>query len=205
MRPTEYQKLEDNKAFKRYYLSKTLWWAEYAFVPPALLMFIGLAGIMYMAYNESLWGWTGVPYILVFVLGAIWLKAIKKYVQTKILEDKTKYLLCAGRALFDLDGRYYFIFSKGSKRHNETLINKLTESLSVESFTSENLKIAKSRAINIPIDRDDDVEIFLKAIPISNVNKANNENIGGGIIPLLYISDKDIFVARNKDLKKYLY
>ncbi len=205
MRPTEYQKLEDNKAFKRYYLSKTLWWTEYAFVPPALLIFIGLAGVIHMAYNELLWSWRGAPYVLVFALGAIWLKATKRHVQNKILGDKSKYLLCAGRAVFDAEGRYYFIFSKDSKRHNETLMNKLAGTLSQDSFTADQLKEAKKKAIKISVDGDTDAEVYLRGIQVSSVLKANRANITDGITPLIYVSDKGVFVVRNKDLKKFSY
>lgn len=202
MKPSQYQELEKNKEFKKYYLNKTLWWIDYLFVPPALLLFIGLAGILHMSYNDRLWSFFSLPYILVFFLGAVWLKSIKRNVQNKILAEDDKYLVCAGRVLFDAEGRYFFIFSKDSKRYNETLINKLGETLSEESFDREMIQKAKTEAVEIPLP-EEDTPIYLKAIHVNKVLRANRQNVRTGVTPLLYISPKEVFVVRSKDLKKF--
>ena len=119
------------------------------------------------------------------------------------MDNKERYIVCSGRAVFDVEGRYYFIFSKDSKRHNETLINKLAEKLSQESFGPEIIQKAKSQAVEISLP-EEDTPICLKAIHVNKVLKANSENVRVGITPLLYVSAKEIFVVRNKDLKKYL-
>lgn len=200
MKPSQYKELENDKSFKRYYLNKTLWWINYLFVAPALLLFIGLAGIMHMGYSDRLWNWYAIPYIAVFLIGTIWLKAIKKHVQGKILEDRDIYLVCAAQAVFDTDGRYYFIFSKDSKRHNEVLINKLAEGLSKESFADSEIQLAKKQMVEISTS-EEDTQIYLRGISVNKVNKTNRKNIKEGITPLLYITPKEIFVVRNKDLK----
>lgn len=200
MKPSQYKELENNKSFKRYYLNKTLWWINYLFVAPALLLFIGLAGIMHMGYSDRLWSWYAIPYIAVFLIGTIWLKAIKRHVQTKILEDRNMYLICAAQAIFEAEGRYYFIFSKDSKRHNEVLINKLAGELSKESFTRDEIQRAKKQMVEISTS-EEETQIYLKGISVNKVNRANVRNIKEGITPLLYVSSKEIFVVRNKDLK----
>lgn len=200
MKPSDYQKLEADKNFKRHYMNKTLWWKSFLLLAPACLLFIGLAGIMYMAYNERLWTLYSVPYILVFALGTVWLKAIKKYIQDRLLRKLGSYLACAGKSLGNYQGRYYFIFCKDSKRHNELLINSLSDHIKLESLSSEQLSIAKKAAIEIET-AETDSPIYLKAFSVSKVLKTNRENISEGITPLLYISAKDVFVIRNKDLK----
>lgn len=200
MTPSQYKDLEKDKKFKRYYLSKTLWWINYIFVPPSLVLFIGLAGVMHMGYNDKLYTWTALPYILVFVLGAIWLKAAKHNVQGKILDDDSKFLACAACSVFSAKGKYFFIFSTDSKRHNENRINKLAEELTEDSFSEEQKKEAEKSPVEISIPKDDS-KIYLKAITINKVKRANIANLGTGITPLLYLSSKDIFVIRNKDLK----
>lgn len=199
MKPSDYKKLEDNTTFKRYYMRKTAWWKSFLLLAPTLLLFVGLAGIMHMAYNDRIWTLYCLPYIIVFALGTIWLKGIKKYIQETLINRSGSFLVCAGRSLGESEGRHYFIYSKENKRHNEVLINKLAEELTIESFSEEQLEQAKKSSIAIEVT-DIDTEIYLRAIPTNDVLKANRENIAIGITPLLYISSKDMFVIRNKDL-----
>lgn len=199
MKPSDYKKLEDNTTFKRYYMRKTAWWKSFLLLAPTLLLFVGLAGIMHMAYNDRIWTLYCLPYIIVFALGTIWLKGIKKYIQETLINRSGSFLVCAGRSLGESKGRHYFIYSKENKRHNEVLINKLAEELTIESFSEEQLEQAKKSSIAIEV-ADIDTEMYLRAIPTNDVLKANRENIAIGITPLLYISSKDMFVIRNKDL-----
>lgn len=200
MKPSEYKKLEDNKPFKRYYMNKTLWWKNFLIIAPASLLFIGLAGIMHMSYNDRLWTLYAVPYIVVFALGTIWLKGIKKYIQDKLLSKQDMYLACASRSLGNYKGRYYFIFSKDNKRHNEVLINQLADELSLDSFSDEQLSQAKKAAIEIETS-EKETQMYLRGLTVGYVEKANKQSISVGITPLLYVSLKDVFVIRDKDLK----
>lgn len=200
MKPSEYKKLEEDKNFKRYYMRKTMWWKSFLLLAPTCLLFIGLAGILHMAYNDRIWTLYSIPYIIVFALGTIWLKGIKKYIQNKILSKKDSYLACAAKNLGDNKGRYYFIFSKDNKRHNENLINQLAEELNLESFTEEQLNQAKKTAIAITTS-ETETQMYLRGLTVGYVLKANRQNISGGITPLLYVSEKDVFVIRHKDLK----
>ena len=154
-----------------------------------------------MGQNDKLWDWYSIPYIAILVIGAIWLKAIKNHLQKKILNDKDKFLTCAARAIGDKGGYYYFIFSTGSKRHNETLINQLAESLDINSISEEQLSASKKQMVEIST-METETTIYMKAISVNRVLKTNRENIRTGVTPLLYISPKDIFVIRRKDLVK---
>lgn len=200
MKSSQYKELEKDKKFKKYYLQKTSWWQDYLLVPSIPLLFIGLAGIMYMASNDRLWTWYTIPYILIFIFGTILLKGAKKHVQGKILSNKGSFLACAARAIGDKEGRYYFIFSKSNKRHNESLINDLADNLSIDSFTEEELSKAKKEKTAISTT-EEDTQIYLVGIKVDKVLKTNKENLGTGITPLIYISPKEVFVIRNKDLK----
>lgn len=201
MKPSKYKELEVDQLFKRHYLNKIIWWKDFLLVAPALLIFIGIAGVIYMGQNDNLWNWYSVPYIAVLIIGSIWLKAIKKHLQKKLLDDKDKFQACAARAIGDKGGYYYFIFSTGSKRHNETLINQLAESLDINSISEEQLSASKKQMVEIST-METETTIYMKAISVNRVLKTNRENIRTGVTPLLYISPKDIFVIRRKDLVK---
>ncbi len=200
MRPLEYKKLEDNKTFKRYYMRKTKWWKSFLLLAPTLLLFVGLAGILHMAYNDRIWTLYCLPYIIVFALGTIWLKGIKKYIQDKLVSQSHSYLACAAKSLGEKGGRHYFIYSKDNKRHNETLISRLADELDLDNLTKEQIEEAKKASIKIETS-ETETPIYLKAIATNLVLKANRENLASGITPLLYISLQDVFVIRNKDFK----
>lgn len=200
MKPSEYKKLEDNKPFKRHYMNKTLWWKNFLIIAPACLIFIGLAGIMHMSYNDRLWTLISIPYIVVFALGTIWLKAIKKYIQDRILSKTDSYLACAAKNLGNYKGRYYFVFSKDSKRHNEPLINQLGQELSIDSFSEEQLNSAKKASIEIETS-EKETQMYLRGLTVGYVTKANKQSVSEGITPLLFVSLKDVFVIREKDLR----
>ena len=200
MRPSQYQELEKDNKFKKYYLQKTSWWKNYLLLPPIPLLFIGLAGIMHLGSNDQLWTWYLIPYLAIFLFGTVLLKASKKHIQNKILNDKKSLLTCAARAIGDKGARYYFIFSNENKRQNETLINRLASELSIDSFTEEELNRAKKGMVEISTS-ETETHIYLAGIKVDKVLRTNRENIGTGITPLLYANPKQIFVIRNKDLK----
>lgn len=201
MRPNEYKNLEQDKLFKRRYLGKILWWKNFLLIAPSLLIFIGIAGVLYVAQGDSINPYYMIPYAVVFLMGAIWLKAVKKHLQDKILNDKERFLVCASRAIGDTGGYYYFIFSKDSKRHNELLINKLAESMDISSLTAEQISLAKKGITEISTE-EEETPVYLIAKSINSVLRTNRENIRTGITPLLYISPKNVFVVRRKDLPK---
>lgn len=201
MRPNEYKNLEQDQLFKRRYLGNILWWKNFLLIAPSLLVFIGLAGVLYMAQDGQIKSWYVVPYVVVFVLGLIWVKAVKKYLQDKLLKDKERFLACAARSIGDKGGYYYFIFTKDSKRHNEALINQLAAEVDINNLTAEDLTTAKKQMVEIKTS-EQETPIYIKAFTKGNISRTNSQQIGIGITPLLYVSPKNIFVIRKKDLPK---
>lgn len=201
MKPNEYKNLELDQIFKRRYLGNILWWKNFLLIAPSLLIFIGLAGILYIAQDGEIKTWYIAPYVAIFLMGIIWLKAIKKHLQDKLLKDKERFLVCAARSVGIEGGYHYFIFSKDSKRHNEILINQLAETTQLTEISHDQLNMAKKQMTEIQT-REEETPIYLKAFSVNNVQKTNKENLGKGITPLLYVSPKNIFVIRRKDLPK---
>lgn len=199
MKAKSYKELERDKSFKRRYLSKTIWWNSFTFVPPALVLFIGLAGILFLRENDKLISWFTIPYIVLFLLGAIWFKVAKKHVQDKELTDPNKFLVCASRLVDSRYGYHYFVVSFDEKRHDEAWIKKIGDDLSLDSFKEEDLKRAKKKPIKVE-NAEICHPIFLKAFQMNHVLKTNARDLDKGITPLLYVSENNIFVIRNKDL-----
>lgn len=201
MKPSQYKDMETDLLFKRRYLSKIAWWKSILLIAPTLLLFVGIAGVIYVVQNEAIASWYMIPYAVVFVMGAAWLKAVKKHLQDKLLKDNERFLVCAARAIADKGGYYYFIFTKESKRHNEALINKLGEEIDFTSLSDDDLLAARKRIIEVATQEEEST-IYIKAVSVNNVLKTNRENLRTGITPLLYVSPTNVFVIRRKDLPK---
>ena len=77
MKANDYAKLEKDYDFKRHYFNNTFWWKTLLMVPPICFLFVGLVGIIYLFNSDMLVSWYIIPYLFLFTVGTIWLKALK--------------------------------------------------------------------------------------------------------------------------------
>lgn len=197
MKPTEYIKLENDKIFKKKYLRETRWWLDFAVIPPSLILFLGLFGLLYLAEINLLLSYYSIPLAIVFTLGTIWLKSVKRYIQNKNLENTNAFKVCLS-VLVGKDKKYsYFIFTNGEKRHNEYFIKEVLKAAEI-NYKSIDCK-KKVRSINI--DKITEEPCFIKAYQTTEIKKQNINWRENESLPILYINKSNTFIIKGKDLK----
>lgn len=202
MQAGDYKKLENNKALKRIYLNKTLWWLKLAMLSPVLLIFIGLAGVIHFIRLELTSNYLMYVYAVVFVLGLVWLKYVKRYLQDKALTDVELINIVPSLKLTTKSGRDYLLFLQGGKRHNEALLKKLHESF--DQSRLDEIIYNKSKKTPQLLELIDDSSLYLIAVGKVQVARAYKNCSIPNFLPLILIDKKDTFVIKAKDINKYL-
>lgn len=151
MRTYNLSKIEKNIKFKNYLSNKNIW-KNYAFVPPALILFIGLFGLIYLYKENILISWRSVPFIIIFTLGTIWFKATRKYFLDRKKEKIKSILICTTTILVTTKQKYIILFTTNNNRHNQSYIDrKKEEILEKLDFTDNSLldQIKKNKFTSI--------------------------------------------------------
>ncbi|NDV77470.1 hypothetical protein [Dysgonomonas sp. 511] len=202
MKPSDFEKLEKDTFFKKTYLNKTPWWKTLAMLPPVLLLFVGLVGLLYLLKSDMLISVYMIPYLLLFMLGTIWLKAVKRNIQKTKMSADGSFLVCIGKPLGEKAGYTYVAFAKDNRRHSPHYLNTPLKSVSLDEVLAKYpLDELKKDTKRIEIE-DSNAEIFVKAISGKDINKSNPQwEQNEGYLPLLYIDDRYSFVIKPKDIR----
>ena len=204
MKTNEYSKLEKDYDFKRSYLNKTLWWKNILMVAPVCFLFAGLVGILYLFNSDLLVSFYTIPYLTLFIIGTIWLKAMKKHLQKVVMAREGAFHICLAASVGDKDGYTYAIFVNNTRRYDKYYITNLAKEISLHDFLTKNDAPFKHKAILIH-DEESDTDMYMRAYPKKEIA---NKNIGWstdeGYFPVLYINDKDVPVIKRKDLTREL-
>lgn len=200
MAKVDYAHLEKNVKFKRYYLNRIAWWKNISLISPILLLFVGLAGILYYSSVDKLYSWVTLPYALVFLFGLIILRYVKSALQKKLLNDKGAFLCCASFLLQESEGYGYYVFST-ENRFSESWIEKQAALIDWDSISTEQKKEARKHTVEIPIE--DGKVILMKAISLGKIYKEYACKTTPQKISLLYINPKNVFLIKQKYLNTY--
>lgn len=203
MKASECVQLENDRSFKYGYLKATRWWKSILLLPPVCLLFIGLVGVIWLLNIDKLASWYVIPYLVLFVLGTIWLKAIKKYIQKQLLSKDGAFLVCQAQVAGEKDGYIYTVYSTGEKRHNEHYIKAVAERLTIADIPANELQASKKRAI-ILHDEETDTDFCFRTYFHQNISKRNAAWRDESGFPLLYIDDSHVELIKKRDLNIYL-
>lgn len=198
MKQDDYSRLEKNYDFKRNYLKETKWWASPLFIAPALLLFVGLVGIIYLLRNDMLLSLYLIPYLLIFVVGTIWLKAVKKHIQKTMIKKDGSFLICIAHPVAEKNGNVYAVFSTDRYRHNRHYLNNAAKSLSGNDSTMNEDARKKSILVH---DDESGADMYLRAFPVKDVKKRNKDWYKEDNFPVLFIDEKNVCIIKDKDFK----
>lgn len=183
--------LENNAKLKQKYYAKGIW-KNYAFVPPTLIVFIGLFGLLYLFKDDLLISFYSIPFALILLLGAIWIKSTKRYLINQRKEKSKTFVICKAVPL-TYGNSDLIMFASGNNRHNNYYIEKkknefeeqygITDRLNINELT----KLADSDIIVLPASK-------LKK-GILKTKRADNNNFlliydGSEVFDLLRIQKK---------------
>jgi len=170
--------IEKNKKFKSYILNKNIW-KNYAFIPPALVLFTGLFGLVFLYKNEIIISWYSVPFIIIFAIGTIWFKATRKYLLSKKIEDTSSFFVCTTTVLVTKKQKSIILFTTNNNRHSESYIEKQKrEILENLDFEKDSLFSKVKKGKFMPIKNND---IYITSISKNQKNSlitiTNNESL----------------------------
>lgn len=123
MNSDKLQRIEKNKKIRIKFYSKEVW-KNYSIVPPSGVLFVALFGFLYLFNLDLLISWYTIPFVVLLILGTVWLKATRKYILTKKIEEGNSFAICLSIPLMKKNGRTLRIFSVGNNRHNKYYLEK---------------------------------------------------------------------------------
>lgn len=199
MKPNDYAKLEKDYSFKKSYLKNTPWWKTILMLPPVCFLFVGLIGILYLFNNEMLASWYIIPYLAFFVIGTIWLKAMKRHIQKTMMATEGSFHICLAKSIGEKDGYVYSAFTNDSRRHDKYNIINIAKGLSLDEILSKQNEPFKKKTVLVQ-DEVNGTNIYIRAYFNNDITKRNPDWRENELFPVLYISDKYTFIVKKKDL-----
>ena len=123
MNADKIHRLEKNEKFRSKFYAKEVW-KNYAIVPPSGVLFIALFGFLYLFNIDRLISLYAIPFIVLLLLGTIWLKATRKYIINQKLSEEKPFVICLSIPLMTKDGKTIMMFSTGNNRLNKYYLDK---------------------------------------------------------------------------------
>lgn len=123
MNADKIHRLEKDKKFRKKFYAKELW-KSYAIVPPSGILFVALFGFLYLFNMDRLVSAYAIPFVILLILGTIWLKATRKYILNQKISDNEPFAICLTIPLMKKDGKTIMMFSAGNNRLNKYYLEK---------------------------------------------------------------------------------
>ncbi len=199
MKQEDYAKLEKDQQFKKDYLNKTMWWKSVLIVPPICFLFVGLVGILYLYKQDLLISWYIAPYLILFVIGTVWLKAIKKHIQKTKMAQEGSFHVCLASPVGEKNGYTYLVFTNDSHRHNKYFIKILAKEVDFAGSLDKYGNDVKKRSLLLQ-DSEDNTSHYIRAYKTKDIDKNNKGAMADAAVPLLYIDDNNTLIIKKKDL-----
>lgn len=200
MKPNDYAKLEKDNNFKKNYLKETTWWKSVLVVAPACLLFIGLAGMLYLFHLDKLLSLYIIPYVLIFLIGTIWLKAIKKHLQKTIMTKPNSFQICIAVPIEEKNGYMCAAFVNDTHRYNKHYVNNIVTNLSEDELSMIDDKTLRREAV-VFHNEETNADFYVKEFPIKELNKRNVSWREEECFEMLFIDEKTTPIIWKKDLK----
>ena len=202
MKPADCTKLENDNDFKRSYAKRLPWWRNFLFVAPSLILFIGLAGVLFLSKADMLLSWYTLPFLLLFAAGTIWLKAVKRHIQKTLVAKKDAFRVCLASLVED-EGKYlYFVFNRNGKRHNLYAVESFAELLRKSEVEMRINKDAAKKAAVAVTDSSTGESFAMIALLRRDIRRCNAAWTEREPLPLLYVDDRKLFIINKKKKPK---
>lgn len=198
MKANDLRKLETDNKFKKKHLPKLFWLTQAGIYPPASVIFIALIGLVYLLNSDMLISYYAIPFAVLLLLGAIWLKATKKYVLKALFAKEDSFLVCISSEVDKDDKFSYLVFSTSDKRHNQYQVDNIVASLKDETLISgsdlSKMKAeSKGKAVLLPENISSNQQFYLKAFKTSSIPYAAS----GSVVAVLFLNTKHIELLKN--------
>lgn len=187
-------KLENSTKLKKKVFGRNIW-KNYAFIPPSIVMFVGILGIVYLLNLDKLVSLYSIPFILIFFIGTIWLKSTKRYLVNQKIENTDEFLICLSIPFLTRDKKTVILFSSGKNRNNRYFLEKEKKDILADENIETILKNIDSKPKQI-----NDTNIFITQLPLNKKfsGKIDNEYW------IIFTGNNSIEFITQSELNKYL-
>jgi len=185
------KKLENSSKLKKKIFSKNVW-KTYAIVPPAIVMFAGILGVVYLLNIDKLISLYAIPFAIIFGLGTIWLKSVRRYILNKRISENKEFLVCLAINFAKENKKTILLFSTGKNRNNKYYLEK--EKKDLENNDAPDLSAISTTPM--PIDNSD---IHLVQLPLSKKFSGNADNDYW----IVYTGNNSVEFLTQMELTKY--
>lgn len=199
MKSTILSDLEKDRKFKRNNFPSSLFYTNFLFIAPSLLIFCGLAGALYLFKINQLISLIVIPYIVLFVIGTIWLKSIRLHIVRSKIDNEDSFLTCWAIPVQEEKNISYFLFTTNNKRHDKYYIENLKKKIKID-FEEYIQNIKKGQSIFLSSDSITEEKVYLGALDNSIIKRKNPNRSEGENLPILFIDEKHIDVIQGRHL-----
>ncbi|MDL2214693.1 hypothetical protein LJC00_00700 [Dysgonomonas sp. OttesenSCG-928-M03] len=164
------KELENSVKLKKRIFSKNIW-KNYAIIPPAIVLFTGILGVVYLLNIDKLLTWYAIPFLVIFALGTIWLKSTRRYLINKKISDSNEFLICLSIPLIKKENKTIMLFSTGKNRNNKHYLEK--EKKDILGYDLDGINLSH---INNKPKQVNDSDIFIVQLPLSKKFSGKSQN-----------------------------
>lgn len=198
MKASECKRLEKDRMFKLAYMKKTPYWINFLFVAPISILFLGLVGILYLLERNMLLSWYTVPFVLIFIFGTVWMKAVKRHLLKTKVDNPENFHVCIAVPVGEKEGYTYFLYANNESRHNEYYISTIAEDFPFDVFSPLQLKQSKKQPV-LMNDEGLDPNIYLKAFTKRDVVRKDAIRAFDDSLPILAIDNKLVKIISRRE------
>lgn len=180
MNADKLQRLEKNKKFRKKFYNKEVW-KNYAIIPPSVILFASLFGVLFLFNTDRLFSLYVIPCIILLLLGTIWLKAVRKYIITQKISDDRPFLICSCIPLMEKNKKTIMMFSSGYNRHNKNYLEKKRKEI-LERISGGDDSLDLTSNSGVKLIPDSDVYIVIPSFSDRIANKKGNVSVNRYVI-----------------------
>lgn len=152
-------KLENDLKFKKKVFGRVVW-KNYAIFPPIIVLFGGILGIVYLMNIDKLVSLYVIPFVVVFALGTVWLKATRRFLIKQKMDSREPMAISLAIPFKEVGGNIFLLFSTGRNRNNKYFLEKEKNDLLIGSEID--LKKVSTKPFCI-----DNGDLYLVRLPFS--------------------------------------
>ncbi len=205
MKTTTLDKLEKDSNFKKKYVSRFFWFTQAAIYPPSLIIFGGLFGLVYLLNYDLLLTYYAIPFLILLVLGSIWLKSVKRYILKNLFSENDSFLIAWTKAAYEEENIFWCVFTTSNRRHDKYFPETLRKELVKDDFFvseefSENKNEAKTKAVSLSEEITGYKDIYICAFKKFDILKNNALWNPDSNFHILFIGPEDVQIIKKKDI-----
>lgn len=184
-------KLEKNEKFRRKIASIGIW-RNYAFVPPIIIIFGSIFGLLYLLNNDLLISFYAIPFAILFLIATLWFKSVRKYLINKKISSQDFFQICIGYPLFNNKNSTIILFTTNNYRHSTNFLEKQKKDILSDDNLNNKLRNSDINMLEI-LEIEDIKNTYLSCIPKTKESE----------IYILYTNQKNIIKINNKSFKRF--